>query len=155
MTNRIATLEPEQRARGAITMSAGNAGQAFAWAATEAGVPMVTVMAETANPLKVQACRDYGAEVVLEGAHVGDAFRALERIRDERGLVFTHPFDDAMVIAGHGTVGTRDPRRPARRRRRRRRDRRRRPDLRRRGRGRRSSGRRSGSTASSRPAPTR
>jgi threonine dehydratase len=106
MTNRIATLEPEQRARGAITMSAGNAGQAFAWAATEAGVPMVTVMAETANPLKVQACRDYGAEVVLEGTHVGDAFRALERIRDERGLVFTHPFDDAMVIAGHGTVGT-------------------------------------------------
>ena len=67
MTNRIATLEPEQRARGAITMSAGNAGQAFAWAATEAGVPMVTVMAETANPLKVEACRDYGAEVVLEG----------------------------------------------------------------------------------------
>jgi threonine dehydratase len=105
MTNRIATLEPEQRRRGAITMSAGNAGQAFAWAATSAGVPMVTVMAETANPLKVQACRDYGAEVVLEGTHVGEAFQALERIRDERGLVFTHPFDDDMVIAGHGTVG--------------------------------------------------
>src|SRR6185295_12904812 len=105
MTNRIATLDADQRVRGGITMSAGNAGQAFAWAAHEAGVPMVTVMAETANPLKVQACRDYGAEVVLEGTHVGEAFRALERIRDARGLVFTHPFDDAMVIAGHGTVG--------------------------------------------------
>jgi threonine dehydratase len=86
-------------------MSAGNAGQAFAWAAHAAGVPMVTVMAMTANPLKVQACRDYGAEVVLEGTHVGEAFAALERIRDERGLVFLHPFDDAEVIAGHGTVG--------------------------------------------------
>jgi threonine dehydratase len=86
-------------------MSAGNAGQAFAWAAHEGGVPMVTVMATTANPLKVQACRDYGAEVVLEGDHVGDAFRALERIRDERGLLFLHPFDDSEVIAGHGTVG--------------------------------------------------
>ncbi len=105
MTNRILTLTPEQRDRGAITMSAGNAGQAFAWAARAAGVPMVTVMATTANPLKVQACRDYGAEVVLEGSHVGEAFASLERIRDERGLVFLHPFDDAEVIAGHGTVG--------------------------------------------------
>jgi threonine dehydratase len=104
-TNRIATLDADQRSRGAITMSAGNAGQAFAWAAHEGGVPMVTVMATTANPLKVQACRDYGAEVVLEGDHVGDAFRALERIRDERGLLFLHPFDDSEVIAGHGTVG--------------------------------------------------
>jgi threonine dehydratase len=105
MMNRILTLPPDQRAAGAITMSAGNAGQAFAWAAHENGVPMITVMATTANPLKVQACRDYGAEVILEGDHVGDAFRALERIRDERGLTFLHPFNDEAVIAGHGTVG--------------------------------------------------
>ncbi len=105
MMNRILTLTADQRAAGGITMSAGNAGQAFAWAAHEAGVPMTTVMATTANPLKVQACRDYGAEVVLEGDHVGDAFLALERIRDERGLAFLHPFNDEAVIAGHGTVG--------------------------------------------------
>ena len=95
MTNRIADARRRtQRARGAITMSAGNAGQAYAWAGHEAGVPMTVVMATTANPTKVQACRGYGAEVVLEGDHVGDAFRALERIRDERGLTFVHPFDD-------------------------------------------------------------
>jgi threonine dehydratase len=105
MTNRIATLTPEARARGAITMSAGNAGQAYAWAAREVGVPMTVVMATTANPTKVRACRDSGAEVVLEGEHVGDAFRALERIRDARGLTFTHPFEDPEVIAGHGSVG--------------------------------------------------
>ena len=105
MTNRIATLEPEQRRRGAITMSAGNAGQAYAWAGTEAGVPMTVVMATNANPTKVDACRGYGAEVVLEGAHVGEAFHVLERIRDERGLTFVHPFEDPMVMAGHGSVG--------------------------------------------------
>ena len=105
MTNRIATLAPDQRSRGAITMSAGNAGQAYAWAGREAGVPVTVVMAASANPTKVAACRGYGAEVVLEGAHVGDALRALERIRDERGLTFVHPFEDAAVIAGHGSVG--------------------------------------------------
>jgi threonine dehydratase len=105
MTNRIASLDDDQRRRGAITMSAGNAGQAYAWAAREAGVPMTVVMAVGANPTKVAACRGYGAEVVLEGTHVGEAFAALERIRDERGLTFTHPFEDAPVIAGHGSLG--------------------------------------------------
>jgi threonine dehydratase len=105
MTNRIATLDAEQRERGAITMSAGNAGQAYAWAGREAGVPITVVMATGANPTKVEACRDYGAEVVLEGAHVGEAFAALERIRAERGLTFVHPFEDAAVIAGHGSAG--------------------------------------------------
>ena len=105
MTNRIATLDSAQRDRGAITMSAGNAGQAYAWAGHEAGVPMTVVMAVGANPTKVAACRGYGAEVVLEGEHVGDAFNALERIRDERGLTFVHPFEDPAVIAGHGSVG--------------------------------------------------
>jgi threonine dehydratase len=105
MTNRIATLDADQRRRGAITVSAGNAAQAYAWAAHEAGVPMTVVMALGANPTKVAASRGYGAEVVLEGDNVADAFAAMERIGAERGLTFTHPFDDAAVIAGHGTVG--------------------------------------------------
>lgn len=103
--NRIAGLTPDERARGAITMSAGNAGQAYAWAAREAGVPITVVMPAAANPTKVDACRGYGAEVVLEGEHVGDAFRALERIRDDRGLTFVHPFNDRGMIAGDGTTG--------------------------------------------------
>ncbi|HEY8988587.1 MAG TPA: pyridoxal-phosphate dependent enzyme, partial [Candidatus Limnocylindrales bacterium] len=105
MVNRIAGLTADERARGAITMSAGNAGQAYAWAGREAGVPITVVMAAAANPTKVEACRGYGAEVVLEGAHVGEAFAVLERIRDERGLTFVHPFEDPAVIAGHGSVG--------------------------------------------------
>jgi threonine dehydratase len=103
--NRLAGLSPAERQRGAITMSAGNAGQAYAWAAGESNVAMTVVMPAAANPTKVEACRGYGAEVVLEGAHVGDAYRALERIREERGLTFVHPFDDPGMIAGDGTVG--------------------------------------------------
>jgi threonine dehydratase len=105
MTNKMATLTDAERRGGAITVSAGNASQAYAWAAHEAGVPMTVVMAVGANPTKIVASRGYGAEVVLEGEHVGEAFAAMERIREERGLSFFHPFDDEAVIAGHGTVG--------------------------------------------------
>ncbi|HEX7222930.1 MAG TPA: threonine/serine dehydratase [Candidatus Limnocylindrales bacterium] len=105
LSNRIATLTSEQRARGAITMSAGNAGQAYAWAGRAAGVPMTVVMQAAANPSKVAACREYGAEVVLHGADVVEAFAELDRLREERGLTFVHPFDDPEVIAGHGSIG--------------------------------------------------
>ena len=105
MTNRMLTLEPEARARGAITLSAGNAGQAYAWAGSSAGVPVTVVMPEGAVRAKVDACRGYGARVVLHGAHVGETFAEMERIRDAEGLTFVHPFDDPEVIAGHGSLG--------------------------------------------------
>ena len=105
MTNRIGTLTDEQRSRGAITLSAGNAGQAYAWAGREVGVPVTVVMPEAAVRSKVDACLGYGAEVVLHGAHVGETFAEMERLRDERGLTFVHPFDDEAVVAGHGSCG--------------------------------------------------
>jgi threonine dehydratase len=105
MSNRIATLTPDARARGAITLSAGNAGQAYAWAGRAAGVPVTVVMPAGAVRSKVDACRGYGARVVLHGSHVGEALAELERIRDAEGLTYCHPFDDPMVIAGNGTAG--------------------------------------------------
>jgi threonine dehydratase len=105
MTNRMATLPEAARGRGAITLSAGNAGQAYAWAGAAARVPMTVVMPEGAVRSKVEACLGYGARVVLHGTHVGDTFAEMERIRDEEGLTFVHPFDDPAVIAGNGTVG--------------------------------------------------
>ena len=105
MTNRIATLPDDARARGAITLSAGNAGQAYAWAGRAAGVPVTVVMPEGAVRSKVEACLGYGARVVLHGAHVGETFAEMERIRDAEGLTFVHPFDDPAVIAGNGTAG--------------------------------------------------
>lgn len=105
MTNRIATLAGEARARGVITLSAGNAGQAYAWAGRTAGVAVTVVMPAAAVRSKVEACRGYGARVVLHGTHVGEALAELERLRDAEGLEFVHPFDDPAVIAGHGSVG--------------------------------------------------
>ena len=105
MTNRIATLPGAARQRGAITLSAGNAGQAYAWAGAAAGVPVTVVMPEGAVRSKVDACVGYGARVVLHGTHVGETFAEMERIRDAEGLTFVHPFDDPAVIAGNGTVG--------------------------------------------------
>lgn len=105
MANRIATLSPEARDRGAITLSAGNAGQAYAWAGRAAGVPVTVVMPAGAVRSKVDACIGYGARVVLHGDHVGETFAEMERIRDAEGLTFVHPFDDPEVIAGSGTAG--------------------------------------------------
>jgi threonine dehydratase len=102
---RIASLTPEERSRGAITISAGNAGQAYAWAAREAGVPMTVVMPAGAVESKVAACREYGAEVVLHGVHVGESLVRLGEIREERGLALVHPYDDPEVLLGNGSCG--------------------------------------------------
>ncbi len=102
---RISSLTPRERRRGAITISAGNAGQAYAWAAREAGVPMTVVMPAGAVASKVDACLEYGAEVVLHGEHVGESLLRLEEIRTERGLALVHPFDDPEVLLGNGSCG--------------------------------------------------
>jgi threonine dehydratase len=102
---RISSLDGDERRRGAITISAGNAGQAYAWAGREAGVPVTVVMPEGANASKVAACLEYGAEVVLHGAHVGESLLRLEEIRRERGLTLVHPYDDPEVLLGNGSCG--------------------------------------------------
>jgi threonine dehydratase len=102
---RVASLTPDERSRGAITISAGNAGQAYAWAAREAGVPMTVVMPEGAVESKVAACRGYGATVVLHGTHVGEAMAHMEQLREDHGLVLVHPYDDPEVLLGNGSCG--------------------------------------------------
>jgi threonine dehydratase len=105
MTARVAALSPAERARGIITVSAGNAAQGYAYAGAALGVPVTVVMPAAAVRSKVEATEGYGARVVLEGALMSETFAALERIRDEEGLVFCHPFDDPVVVAGHGSAG--------------------------------------------------
>ncbi len=103
--NKLSSLSDDERARGVITVSAGNHAQAMAWAAHSAGVHAVVVMPKPASPAKVEASRGYGAEVVLHGANGTESFpHALEMAR-ERGLTFVHPFDDEWICAGAGTTG--------------------------------------------------
>ncbi len=105
MTNKVASLTTRERARGIVTLSAGNAAQAYAWAGREAGVRATVVMPAQAVRSKVDACLGYGAEVVLHGAHVGETLARVRELEAERGLVYCHPFDDPAVIAGHGSAG--------------------------------------------------
>ena len=103
--NRIAALSDEERDAGVVAASAGNHGQAVAWAAREAGVRATVFMPEEAALAKVEATRGYGAEVRLEGVMLDDALeRALEYVA-EAGAVLVHPFDDPLVVAGQGTIG--------------------------------------------------
>ena len=103
--NKLAHLSDAERDRGVIAVSAGNHAQALAWASAAAGVRATVVMPETASRTKVQASRDYGATVVLHGATSAEAFERAHQLEREQGLVFVHPFEDELVVAGAGTVG--------------------------------------------------
>jgi threonine dehydratase len=105
MTNKMASLSADERARGIVAFSAGNAAMAFAWAGREAGVHATVVMPLAAVPAKVAGCRDYGAEVVLHGSNTTETYQRTRELEAERGLLYCHPFDDPAVIAGHGTAG--------------------------------------------------
>jgi threonine dehydratase len=102
--NRLLTLPRERIDRGLVAISAGNHAAALAWAAAEVGAKATVVMPRHAPEAKVAACRDYGAEVVLHGDTTVEALAESERLRDERGLTFVHPFDDPQIVAGQGTV---------------------------------------------------
>jgi threonine dehydratase len=103
--NKIASLTKDERKRGVATVSAGNAGQAVAWAARESGVDALIVTWRTADELKVAAMRGYGATVDLEADGPTSAFERLREVLIETGRTLVHPFDDPLVIAGQGTVG--------------------------------------------------
>lgn len=103
--NNIVQLSDSEKARGVITVSSGNHAAATAWAARAAGVRATVVMAESANPIKVAACRGYGADVILHGPTATEAFAEMYRLREERNLTFIHPFDSDRTLAGTGTIG--------------------------------------------------
>ncbi len=100
----VASLTAAQRAKGIVTMSAGNAAQAIAYAATAVGVKVTVAMPESAPRLKVDATRGYGADVRF--AKDMTSLRALvQTIQDETGAYFLHPYDDDAMITGHGSLG--------------------------------------------------
>jgi threonine dehydratase len=103
--NKLATLSEAERSAGVVAASAGNHGQAVAWAAREAGVHARIYVPQDAPMAKVEACRNYGAETVMEGIHFEDALVSAQRYVDESGATFVHPFEDPIVIAGQGTIG--------------------------------------------------
>lgn len=103
--NRIAALTAAEAVRGAVAASAGNHGQALAYAASRAGVRATIVMPTTAAIAKVDATRSYGQHVELAGIDYQEAHRAAEEICARTGAVFVDAYDDPFVIAGQGTLG--------------------------------------------------
>ncbi|HKC24613.1 MAG TPA: threonine/serine dehydratase [Thermoanaerobaculia bacterium] len=102
--NKVLSLSEAERARGLVTVSAGNHAQAVAWAARVAGARATVVMPTDAPRAKIDAVKGYGAEVVLHPDRP-TLFDKLNEVREERGLTFVHPFDDPVVLAGAGTTG--------------------------------------------------
>jgi threonine dehydratase len=101
--NAVLQLNSEQRRRGVITLSAGNHGQALAFAAQTFGIPCVVVIREDAPVTKLQAIRRFGAEIVL--VPLREWQQRLEDEQQRRDLHLVHPFDDPAVAAGQGSVG--------------------------------------------------
>ena len=103
--NKLRSLSPQERERGVIACSAGNHAQGIALSATRLGMKSVICMPAGAPISKIEATRNYGAEVVLVPGVYDDAAREAARLAEEKGYTFAHPFNDPAVIAGQGTIG--------------------------------------------------
>jgi threonine dehydratase len=103
--NAMATLSPDQRARGVITYSSGNHAQGVALAARLLGIGAVVVMPSDAPGIKRERVAADGAQVVIVGTASDERQQVAESIAAERGLAIIPPFDDDRIIAGQGTVG--------------------------------------------------
>jgi threonine dehydratase len=103
--NRISSLDDDERRAGVVAASAGNHGQAVAWAAREVGVRATVFMPLDSPMAKVDATKNYGARVELVGEGFDEACSAAQEHVESTGATFVHPFDDELVIAGQGTIG--------------------------------------------------
>ena len=103
--NKLMQLSVEERRRGVITASAGNHGMGIAYHGGLLGIPVTVVMSKFAPLVKVQNCRGFGAEVILQGETLAEARVEADRLAKERGLTYVQGFDDETIMAGAGTLG--------------------------------------------------
>lgn len=102
--NRLTALSEEERRRGVIAMSAGNHAQGVAYHAKRLGIPATIVMPVGTPMVKIQNTRHHGAEVIVTGATLEEAAALAREHGEAHGMIFVHPYDDPLVIAGQGTV---------------------------------------------------
>ena len=102
---KISQLSPEEKKRGVIACSAGNHAQGVALAATKNGIRSLICLPDGAPISKVEATRNYGADICLVPGVYDDAYNRALKLQKEFGYTFIHPFDDEDVIAGQGTIG--------------------------------------------------
>ena len=102
---KISQLTDEEKQRGVIACSAGNHAQGVALAATKYGIKSLICLPDGAPISKVEATKNYGADVCMVSGVYDDAYKKSQRLREEKNYTFIHPFDDENVIAGQGTIG--------------------------------------------------
>ncbi|QUI25429.1 threonine ammonia-lyase [Vallitalea pronyensis] len=103
--NKISKLSLEERNKGLIASSAGNHAQGVALAAHKLGVHATIVMPKSTPLIKIEATKKYGAKVILHGDCYDEAYQKAMALKKENGYIFVHPFNDADVIEGQGTIG--------------------------------------------------
>jgi threonine dehydratase len=103
--NKMISLRKEELKNGVVAASAGNHAQGVAYASTMLGIPSTIIMPAGAPLSKVQATKEYGANVELKGAVFDEALAYALDLKDQSGAAFVHAFDDEAIIAGQGTVG--------------------------------------------------
>ena len=102
--NKIKTLSNEDKKRGLIASSAGNHAQGVAYSGHALGIDVTIVMPKTTPLIKVQATKNWGANVVLAGEIYDEAYEKAKQLETENGYTFIHPFNDTEVMAGQGTI---------------------------------------------------
>jgi threonine dehydratase len=103
--NKLLSLSNSEKAAGVIAMSAGNHAQGVAYHASRLGIPSTIVMPNGTPFVKIEHTRNFGAKVIIHGESLADADGHARELEKKDGLTFVHPFDDAKIIAGQGTVG--------------------------------------------------
>tara|TARA_B100001059_G_scaffold224617_1_gene250915 strand:+ start:463 stop:1431 length:969 start_codon:yes stop_codon:yes gene_type:complete len=98
----LETLEKDKKAQGIVTVTGGNHGIATAWGASQYGISAKIIMPKTADPFRIDKCKNLGAEVIL-AENVDDAFRRLDEIEKEENRFVLHPFNQENMIIGSAT----------------------------------------------------
>ena len=102
--NKVVQLSDDEKAAGVVAASAGNHAQGLALSAKHLGIKATIVMPRTTPDIKVKSCKARGAKVILHGDTFDEAFAYSQKLVDEQGLTYIHPYDDPEVIAGQGTI---------------------------------------------------
>ena len=103
--NKLTSLSKEELSKGVIAASAGNHAQGVAYSSKMLNIPCTIVMPKGAPLSKIQATKNYGAEIVLEGDVFDDALAHAMELSEKQGFTLVHTFDDDEIIAGQGTIG--------------------------------------------------
>jgi len=103
--NKLLNLTSEDKARGVVTASAGNHGQAVAFGAKELGFKAKIVVPTNTPKIKVDGIRQYGAELLLYGSTYPESERQAKEIAQTEGRLYISPYNDELIVAGHGTIG--------------------------------------------------